>query len=65
LSLAHLDAYEKELADAGVKTDLVTPVLLPSYAPKDVKKRQLLRGGNTLPGSSVLQNRLFDERSDA
>ena len=65
LSLAHLDAYEKELADAGVKTDLVTPVLLPSYAPKDVKKRQLLRGGNTLPGSSVLQNRLFDERPDA
>ena len=65
LSLAHLDSYEKELANAGIKTDLVTPVLLPSYAPKDVKKRQLVRGGNTLPGASVLQNRLFDERSDA
>jgi len=62
LSLAHLDAYEKELKDAGVKTDLVTPVLLPSYAPEDVKKRQLLRGDNTLPGSAVLQNRLHDER---
>jgi hypothetical protein len=48
-----------------VKSDLVTPILLPSYAPKDVKKRQLVRGNNALPGSSVLQNRLFDEKADA
>ena len=65
LSVAHIDAYEKQLADANVKTDLVTPILLPSYAPKDVKKRQLVRGGNALPGSSVLQNRMHDERADA
>ncbi|HEU0187933.1 MAG TPA: FAD-binding protein, partial [Gallionellaceae bacterium] len=65
LSLAHLDAYEKELAEAGVQTSLVTPTLLPSYAPEDVKKRQLLRGANTLPGTSVLQNRLNDERIGA
>jgi len=61
LSVEHLDKYEEELAAANVKTDLVTPILLPSYAPKDVKKRQLVRGGNTLPGSSVLQNRLHDD----
>jgi succinate dehydrogenase/fumarate reductase flavoprotein subunit len=61
LTVAHLDAYEKQLKDANVKTDLVTPILLPSYAPKDVKKRQLVRGGNTLPGASVLQNRLHDD----
>jgi succinate dehydrogenase/fumarate reductase flavoprotein subunit len=61
LTLSHLDKYEQELTDGGVKTDLVTPILLPSYAPKDVKKRQLVRGGNSLPGASVLQNRMFDE----
>jgi succinate dehydrogenase/fumarate reductase flavoprotein subunit len=65
LSLAHLDAYEKELKDAGVKTELVTPVLLPSYAPEDVRKRQLLRAENELPGTSVLHNRLHDERPGA
>jgi succinate dehydrogenase/fumarate reductase flavoprotein subunit len=63
LSLAHLDKFEQELAETGVNTDLVTPILLPSYAPKDVKKRRLVRGGNVLPGASVLHNRLHDERS--
>jgi len=26
---------------AGIKTDRVAPVLLPSYTPKEVRKRQL------------------------
>ncbi|MFA7239085.1 MAG: FAD-binding protein [Sulfuricellaceae bacterium] len=65
LSLAHLDSYEKELAAAGVQTDLVTPTLLPSYAPQDVKKRQLARTGNVLPGASVIRNRLQEESSVA
>ena len=41
LSLHHIDEYEKELKQARIKTDLITPVLLPSYTPEDVRKRQL------------------------
>ncbi|MDD5297142.1 MAG: FAD-binding protein [Rhodocyclaceae bacterium] len=61
LTLSHLDRHERDLADAGVDSELVTPILLPSYAPEDVKKRQLIRGGNVLPGSSVLRNRLHSD----
>ncbi len=41
LSLDHVDSYEKELKRAKVKTDRIAPVLLPSYTPEDVRKRQL------------------------
>lgn len=41
LTLEHVDQYEKELRDARIKTDRVAPVLLPSYTPEDVRKRQL------------------------
>lgn len=41
LSLEHVNAYEQELKKAKIKTDLITPVLLPSYTPDDVRKRQL------------------------
>lgn len=41
LTLKHIDNYEKELKAAKIKTALITPVLLPSYTPKDVRKRQL------------------------
>jgi succinate dehydrogenase/fumarate reductase flavoprotein subunit len=41
LSLEHVDKYEKELKDARIKTSRVSPVLLPSYTPEDVRKRQL------------------------
>ena len=34
LSLAHVDAFEKALADAGIQTDRVSPQLLPDYARK-------------------------------
>lgn len=41
LTLEHINAYENELKKAGVKTDLIAPILLPSYTPEDVRKRQL------------------------
>jgi succinate dehydrogenase/fumarate reductase flavoprotein subunit len=41
LSLEHINAYEAEMKKAGIKTDRVTPVLLPSYTPEDVRRRQL------------------------
>ena len=34
LTLAHVDAYAKECADAGIVTDLVSPQLLPDYRRK-------------------------------
>ncbi|CAK0771798.1 FAD_binding_2 domain-containing protein [Gammaproteobacteria bacterium] len=65
LTLSHLEVYEKELAEAGIQTNLVTPILLPSYAPAEVKKRQLARNTQSLPGSSVLYNRLHAEAQRA
>jgi len=41
LSLEHVVNYENELKNAKIKTDLITPVLLPSYTPEVVRKRQL------------------------
>lgn len=41
LSLEHLNRYEAELKKAGIKTDRVAPVLLPSYTPGEVRRRQL------------------------
>jgi len=41
MSLDHIEKYEAELKDAQIKTDRVAPILLPSYTPEDVKKRQL------------------------
>ncbi|MBN2409247.1 MAG: FAD-binding protein [Candidatus Aminicenantes bacterium] len=41
LSLEHITAYENELKKARIKTDRIAPVLLPSYTPEDVRKRQL------------------------
>ncbi len=40
LTLDHVDAFEKELADAGIETDLVSPKLLPKY----VDEKTLLQG---------------------
>ncbi len=62
LTLSHLNRHEQELAEATVQTSLVTPILLPSYAPEAVKKRQLMRHhAQSLPGASVLHNRLHEE----
>ena len=41
LTLAHIAKYENELKKARIKTDRVAPVLLPSYTPEEVKKRQI------------------------
>jgi succinate dehydrogenase/fumarate reductase flavoprotein subunit len=41
LSLKHITAYENELKKARIRTDRMAPVLLPSYTPEDVRKRQL------------------------
>ena len=34
LTLSHVDAFQKELAEAGIETDMVSPKLLPDYARK-------------------------------
>jgi succinate dehydrogenase/fumarate reductase flavoprotein subunit len=41
LTLGHITTYENEIKKARIKTDRVAPVLLPSYTPQDVRKRQL------------------------
>jgi len=41
LTLDHVTKYEKELNRARIKTDRIAPVLLPSYTPEDVRRRQL------------------------
>lgn len=61
LNMDHVDAYEKEMKEAGIKTDLVTPILLPSYAPKDVQVRQWIRNGDAEPGSVYMKNRLHED----
>jgi succinate dehydrogenase / fumarate reductase flavoprotein subunit/L-aspartate oxidase len=40
LSVEHVRQYHKELEDAGIKTDRVSPMLLPDYMTPEVKKRQ-------------------------
>jgi succinate dehydrogenase/fumarate reductase flavoprotein subunit len=41
LNLDHVKAYQKELKDAGIETDRVSPILLPDYSDPRVKERQL------------------------
>jgi aspartate oxidase len=41
LSLQHVKNFENELKSAGIKTERLAPVLLPSYTPEAVRKRQL------------------------
>ncbi|OGD22941.1 MAG: fumarate reductase [Candidatus Aminicenantes bacterium RBG_16_63_16] len=41
LTLEHINSYEAEIKKARIKTDRMAPVLLPSYTPEDVRKRQL------------------------
>lgn len=35
LTLSHVDAFQKELEEAGIETDVVSPKLLPDYARKN------------------------------
>jgi succinate dehydrogenase/fumarate reductase flavoprotein subunit len=41
LTLEHIRDYEQSLKTAKIKTDRIAPILLPSYTPEDVRKRQL------------------------
>lgn len=41
LTLEHVTRYEKELKAAKIQPSRIAPVLLPSYTPEDVRKRQL------------------------
>jgi len=41
LKLNHITAYENEMKKAKIRTDRIAPVLLPSYTPEEVRKRQL------------------------
>ena len=34
LTLSHVDKFEKEISDAGIETDVVSPKLLPDYRRK-------------------------------
>jgi len=40
LTLEHILSYENELKTAKIKTDRIAPVILPSYTPDEVRKRQ-------------------------
>jgi len=40
LSVEHVRKFHKELEDAGIDTDRVSPVILPDYANPEVRKRQ-------------------------
>jgi succinate dehydrogenase/fumarate reductase flavoprotein subunit len=63
MSLSHVDKYEDEIKAAKIKTSRITPVLLPSYTPEAVKKRQLAHMENCPPGHSLLDG-TFMERTD-
>ncbi len=38
LTLSHVEAFDKELAAAGIETEVVSPKLLPDYRPEGVKR---------------------------
>jgi len=40
LSLAHVEAYHKELAAAGIPSERISPMLLPDYRTPDTRERQ-------------------------
>ena len=47
MNLDHVKAFEKELESAGIKTDLVSPKLLPTYHHGNPEFE-----GKTIPGAS-------------
>jgi succinate dehydrogenase/fumarate reductase flavoprotein subunit len=58
LTMSHVDAHERELAAEAIDTALVTPILLPSYAPEEVKRRQWAKQGQIAAGVASFRNRL-------
>ncbi|TAN58845.1 MAG: FAD-binding protein, partial [Rhodospirillales bacterium] len=59
LSLDHVRAHAQELVDEGIESDLVSPLLLPSYTPDDVKIQQMARLGNIPARHSMLRSRFM------
>ena len=57
LQLNHVAAHADELGREAIETDLVSPLILPSYAPEDVKIQQLARLGNVPARHSMLRSR--------
>ncbi len=57
LSLKHVEGHAGELVKEGIETDLVSPLILPSYTPEDVKIQQLARLGNIPARHSMLRSR--------
>ena len=53
------------LQNEGIDTDLVSPLILPSYTPEDVKIQQMARLGNIPARHSMLRSRFAPgERED-
>jgi succinate dehydrogenase/fumarate reductase flavoprotein subunit len=57
LSVEHVARHAKELVSEGVDSDLVSPIILPSYTPEDVKIQQLARLGSAPARHSMLRSR--------
>ncbi|MBL3590795.1 MAG: FAD-binding protein [gamma proteobacterium endosymbiont of Lamellibrachia anaximandri] len=58
LSLNHVTAYAGEMMEQGIDSDLISPVILPSYTPEDVRLHQLARLGNIPARHSILRSRI-------
>ncbi|MCD6535014.1 MAG: FAD-binding protein [Deltaproteobacteria bacterium] len=41
VNMDHVDAYHKEMAEAGVDTDRVAPLVLPNYTREEIMEKQL------------------------
>ncbi|MBF0167180.1 MAG: FAD-binding protein [Alphaproteobacteria bacterium] len=67
LNLDHVTSHVKELKANKIETDLVSPMILPSYTPEDVKIQQLARLGSAPARHSMLRSRISpgDKRSAA
>jgi succinate dehydrogenase/fumarate reductase flavoprotein subunit len=59
LNVDHVRAHAEELEREGIVTDLVSPLILPSYTPDDVKIQQMARLGNTPARHSMLRSRFM------
>ena len=41
INMDHVEAYHKEMADAGIETDRVSPLVLPNYTREETMEKQL------------------------
>ena len=44
LTLDHVNRFEKELEEAGVKDPVIAPMLLPDYTTEEMSARRLMEG---------------------